>query len=592
MSVTMGSSAARQNDGEKCCSAASAGVAPTGALRAVAADEAPLTPLLQLPHDVLASLQAAAADCAAQAAGFSPDAAAAGLLVADQLRALFLPLARGLDAVPSAGALPPTAPHAAAAGNAHLTLLQLPAEVLILVFDRLDTQSLARVAATCSELCHHKPRPMTPVEEVLRHRAAARGRVCPARLPQEFSSWSAHLAWLECRRDEAWAPVAAGFTQSLFVADGGQIRSCGAETAYWPGVLGLGELDGEARVVPTPDPLPSMWNVRIRSVSAGDAFSAAVSAEGSVYTWGNGAALGHGGEAWEQRSLVPKQVQALPAHGVLSVAAGTGHVFSWGWDVYGQCGHWSSIHSRLQPRRVEALTGVRARSASAGTKHSLVVTEEGALYSFGRGTEGQLGRGIVDESSTPEMVDALLHVRIAAAAAGHLHSLALAADGRVYSWGSNAHGELGLGGDVDLMAGPWCVEAVSGMQVCSVAASASASSYAVTKYGALFTWGSGENGQLGHGDTADELAPRRVDALYFQGDWVVAVAAGSAHSLAVTRDGGVFGWGVADGLGLPHAQTVSVQRPDAAEEDDEEDGSQLCVLSPHRYPHLACAPRG
>ena len=51
----------------------------------------------------------------------------------------------------------------------------------------------------------------------------------------------------------------------------------------------------------------------------------------------------------------------------------------------------------------------------------------------------------------------------------------------------------------------------------------------VTKYGALFTWGSGENGQLGHGDTADELAPRRVDALYFQGDWVVAVAAGSAQ---------------------------------------------------------------
>ena len=55
----------------------------------------------------LASLQAAAADCAAQAAGFSPDEAAAGLLMADQLHALFLQLASSRGAAPSAGALPP-----------------------------------------------------------------------------------------------------------------------------------------------------------------------------------------------------------------------------------------------------------------------------------------------------------------------------------------------------------------------------------------------------------------------------------------------------------------------------------------------------
>jgi hypothetical protein len=45
-------------------------------------------------------------------------------------------------------------------------------------------QSLAHVAATCSALFHE---PMNPVEEALRQRAAAHGRVCPARLPQDFS---------------------------------------------------------------------------------------------------------------------------------------------------------------------------------------------------------------------------------------------------------------------------------------------------------------------------------------------------------------------------------------------------------------------
>ena len=136
---------------------------------------------------------AAAAECAAQAAGFCPEEAAAGLIAADELRALFLPLARtrGVGAAALAGMPPPAARQAVAEGQAPLTLLQLPAEVLVLVLGRLDTRSLARLAATCSELFRE---PMTPLEEALRQRAATRGNVYPARLPQEFSSWPAHLA--------------------------------------------------------------------------------------------------------------------------------------------------------------------------------------------------------------------------------------------------------------------------------------------------------------------------------------------------------------------------------------------------------------
>ena len=62
--------------------------------------------------------------------------------------------------------------------------------------------------------------------------------------------------------------------------------------------------------------------------------------------------------------------------------------------------------------------------------HSLVVTEEGALYSFGRGDSGTLGYGNEDAERFPKMVDALRHVRIAAGAAGVNQSLALAEDGK------------------------------------------------------------------------------------------------------------------------------------------------------------------
>jgi hypothetical protein len=168
----------------------------------------------------LALLKAATADCTAQAAGFvSPGEVMAGLLAVDELRAHFLLLARtrGGSSAESAAVPPPAAYQAVDADQAPLTLLRLLTEIIVLVFCRLDARSLARVDAICSELYLDKPRPMTPVEEVLRQRAASRGRVCPAHLPPEFSSWAGHFAWLE-RRDEAWAPVAAGTTCSLFVA--------------------------------------------------------------------------------------------------------------------------------------------------------------------------------------------------------------------------------------------------------------------------------------------------------------------------------------------------------------------------------------
>jgi hypothetical protein len=117
----------------------------------------------------LVSLKAAAAECAAHAAGISPDEAAAGLLAADELRALFLQLTRTRGGVTAASAgVPPSAAQAVAADQAPLTLLQLPAEVLVLVLLRLDARSLARFAATCSEPYRDKPRLMSPVEAALR----------------------------------------------------------------------------------------------------------------------------------------------------------------------------------------------------------------------------------------------------------------------------------------------------------------------------------------------------------------------------------------------------------------------------------------
>lgn len=169
---------------------------------------------------------------------------------------------------------------------------------------RLTVLSLARIAPTCSELFRQ---PRTPVEKVLQERAASRSRVCPARLLHDFTSWPAHLAGLERRRYKEWAPVAAGFVGSFAVADGGRLLSCGADRY---GVLGLDAHEGEdSVVVATSTPLLFIAGIRINSVFAGRKFNVAISAVGTVYTWGQRCGgLDHGNE---EGSIVPKQVQTL-----------------------------------------------------------------------------------------------------------------------------------------------------------------------------------------------------------------------------------------------------------------------------------------
>ena len=463
-----------------------------------------------------------------------------------------------------------------------MTLMQLPPDVQLIILHALDARSLACVAATCSAFFHGN----SPVTEALRHRAAARGHVCPTHLPRG-ATWATHLAWLEWRRAAAWMPVAAGVRCSFFLVGSGLLMGCGMGDAFSEAMLGHGScgahrhIEGEYTVA-TPTSMPRMGGVRIRHVSAGYRFSVAVSAAGAVYTWGVGlrGTLGHGNT---KSSYISVRVHALAGHRMLSVAAGHGHciavaesgeVFSWGSDVCGQCGHGMPRYTQSLPRHVDALTGVKARGASAGRWHSIVVTEEGVVYSFGQSRAGQLGHGSADEEHSPRAVSELRHVRIAAAAAGDEHSLALATDGTVFAWGVNRNGQLGVGHSGGMQRLPRKIVALAGVRVRYVAAGG-ASSCAISATGMLFTWGDGQYGILGHGDEAARHAPTVVVGI----GRVVAVAVSHSHTTAVTDDGGVYGWGDPDALGLRCNLATSAMPGDE---------NEACILAPRRYMQLSC----
>jgi len=98
----------------------------------------------------------------------------------------------------------------------------------------------------------------------------------------------------------------------------------------------------------------------------------------------------------------------------------------------------------LLPTLVEALANERVSMVAAGGGHACAVTEAGALFTWGlSGKFGSLGHGDESVQLTPRRVEALRGCRIATAATGDFHTLAVGEDGSVYGFGLSSR--LGLG---------------------------------------------------------------------------------------------------------------------------------------------------
>lgn len=169
--------------------------------------------------------------------------------------------------------------------------------------------------------------------------------------------------------------------------------------------------------------------------------------------------------------------------------------------------------------------------------------------SFGDGSHGALGlplahlSGPGSDAYEPTRVPGLPS-DIANVSAGHYHSLALTSQGQVWSWGRNKEFQLGHGlshVNRHLSNEPKKVEGLNQVKVQSVSASGVISS-AVGDDGSLWVWGKSKRGQLGLGKGITEaILPSRVEGL--AGERIAKVSLGWGHALAQTEDGKLFGWG-------------------------------------------------
>ncbi|MDB6174478.1 MAG: hypothetical protein JWL59_3789 [Chthoniobacteraceae bacterium] len=228
---------------------------------------------------------------------------------------------------------------------------------------------------------------------------------------------------------------------------------------------------------------------------------------------------------------------------------------AWGANDYGQIGDGSTTN-RLVPVNVLStgvLAGKTPISVAAGLSHSLALCADGTVAAWGANDRGQLGNYSATQNTTvqslvPVAVNSsgvLAGKRVVSVAAGQIHSLALCSDGTVAAWGSNYDGQLGNHNSIFSMA-PMAVDitgVLAGKTVVAVAAGG-AHSLALCADGTLVAWGSNYNGQLGNDSALRSSIPVRVNtAGVLSGKKVVAVSAGSKHSLALCSDGTVAAWG-------------------------------------------------
>ncbi|PSJ95168.1 regulator [Brevibacillus fortis] len=176
------------------------------------------------------------------------------------------------------------------------------------------------------------------------------------------------------------------------------------------------------------------------------------------------------------------------------------------------------------------LAASNAVSSAAGQGHSLILKSDGTVWAWGDNSYGQLGDGApAVKANVPFKVKGITNVsRIAA---GSNHSVALKADGTVWSWGLNSSGELGNSGSGN-SSKP--VQAVGLTDVTEIAAG-SAYSLALKKDGTVWVWGR----LYGYGSTTIKF-PIPVHSSLTD---VTAISAGRAHCLALKKDGTVWAWG-------------------------------------------------
>jgi len=214
-----------------------------------------------------------------------------------------------------------------------------------------------------------------------------------------------------------------------------------------------------------------------------------------------------------------------------------GEAFLWGSGKDGRIGI-GSEDSQNRPVPLMEEPGFLLTSLVCGYHHSAAITEKGELFTWGRGVFGQLGHGNHESYSVPMPVSALSQVPILQVSCGWQHSLALSQSGQVYSWGYGDDGQLGQGSTQDYIT-PTVIPGLRDVAVVKVACGHSHTG-CIAAEGEGYMWGLGPDARLFFLSAEPTVSPVPI---HFPSP-ITAMSLGVSHSAVVTEDGAVYAAGV------------------------------------------------
>lgn len=232
----------------------------------------------------------------------------------------------------------------------------------------------------------------------------------------------------------------------------------------------LGFYQDKIKVQTTPWKVPSFSKYQIVQLAGGKDHVLFLDEEGMVFAWGNGQQHQLGRKILDRFRLKTLDPRPFGLKNVKYIASGENHCFavkkdgttvSWGLNQFGQCGVSSDVEDGAlveKPTKVKIDGSLRVKMIQAGEHHSLILTQDGELYSFGRLDMFEVGiaRDNLPEANTYKdehgkarsipIPTLLTNVpKFKTIAAGSHHSLAVATNGICYSWGFGETYAVGLG---------------------------------------------------------------------------------------------------------------------------------------------------
>ena len=211
----------------------------------------------------------------------------------------------------------------------------------------------------------------------------------------------------------------------------------------------------------------------------------------------------------------------------------SGVCYSWGLNSSGQLGlgHTNIVSS---PQKITSLgSDIIKIICGCGSEYTIVITKFGKCYTWGANDFGQLGLGHdINEHSPKE----LPLQNILSISCGRYHTIVITIDMKIYVWGLNEYGQLGLGHNInqnspqELLFQDIKIESVS----CGFH-----HTMALTMSGKLYVWGKNDSGQLGLGDNVHRNFPQEV---YFK-EKINSIRGGASHTLCTTYNGKIYTWG-------------------------------------------------